>query len=382
MGGVRPSPLVLAAVGLASGAALIAAAAEGCALPSFTLEIPPEGGADTGPPEAGPPPCNRATYPDPPGGADDGGAGPTLVFALHSIDLGDMGTTPGYDLDNVCTCFDDAGPSCVGKSAQLTTYCDLPAGPGNQGIDNQSAKLFQLIEIPVGQSVFGSSVFSLQADSGSWSMLIRVEGYNGLPDDPAVDVALFPSSGLGGNKPAWNGNDIWPVVGTSVGDAGVASPLFHSNGAYVSQGMLVATMPTTEMTIHGGGLDSITVHLTAGVLTAHLVQINGQWHLQNGTLAARWALTDVFKAIGSYRDNNGKPICTDQIASYTLAKQAICQDADILVDGTQPKSAPCDALSVGIGFTADPAVLGTVVDAGALTPGCPAATDPSNDMCN
>jgi hypothetical protein len=269
----------------------------------------------------------------------------------------------------------------VGKSAQLSTYCDQPAGSGNEGIDNQAAKLFQLIELPVGQSVFGSSVFSLQADSGAWSILIRVDGYNGLPDDPEVDVSLFPSGGLG-KKPAWDGNDTWPVVSTSVGDAGTSTPLFHSNGAYVSQGTLVATMPTSEMTIHGGGLDTITVRLTAGVLTARLVQINGLWHMQGGVIAARWALTDVFKAIGSYRDNNGAPICTSQVPTYTIAKQAICQDADILVDGTQPKSAPCDALSIGLGFTADPAVLGAVVDAGALSPGCPTGTDPSTDSCN
>jgi hypothetical protein len=379
---VRPSPLVLAAAALTSGAALIAVAAEGCALPSFSLVIPPEAGPDTGAPEGGPPMvCNRATYPDPPGGMDDGTAIPTLVFALHSIDLGDTGATPGYDLDNVCTCAYDAGPSCSGASAQLTTYCDLPSGSGNTGIDNQAAKLFQLIELPVGQSVFGSSVFSLQADSGSWSMLFRIEGYNGMPNDPVVDVSLFPSSGLGGKTPAWDGNDVWNIVGTSVGDAGLASPRFHSNGAYVSQGTLVATMPTTQMTIHGGGLDVISIQLTAGVLTADLVQVNGLWHLKNGVIAARWALADVFKDIASYRDNNGVPICTNQIPTYTFAKSAICQDADILVDGTQPKSAPCDALSIGLGFTADPAVLGNIVDAGALTDGCPAANDPANDSC-
>jgi hypothetical protein len=135
------------------------------------------------------------------------------------------------------------------------------------------------------------------------------------------------------------------------------------------------------MTIHGGGLDVISIHLTAGVLTADLVQLNGQWHLKTGVIAARWALADVFKDIASYRDNNGAPICTSQTVTYTIAKQAICQDADILVDGTQPKSAPCDALSIGLGFTADPAVLGNIVDAGALTDGCPAATDPANDSC-
>ena len=243
---MRPSSLALAALSLLSGAAVLAAAIEGCALPGFTLELKPDAGPDATAPETGPPGCVRATYPDPPGGGGDGGASlPTaLVFALHSIDLGDGATVPGYDLDNVCTCLFDAGPSCVGRSPQASTYCDVPAGSANQGIDNQAAKLFQLIELPVGPSVFSSSVFSLQADAGHWSLLIRLEGYNGLMDDPQVDLALFPAGGLG-KKPGWDGSDVWPVVSTSV-DGGTSNPKYRSNGAYVSQGTLVATLPTSN----------------------------------------------------------------------------------------------------------------------------------------
>ncbi len=98
-------------------------------------------------------------------------------------------------------------------------------------------------------------------------------------------------------------------------------------------------------------------------------------------LAARWPLAEVFHSFSTYRDNNGNPICTDNGLAYSTAKSAICSDADILVDGTQPKSAPCDALSIGLGFTAEPAILGPIADAGAGTPGCPPATDPANDSC-
>jgi hypothetical protein len=344
-------------------------------------------GTDAGPgPDAafgdgGTGPCpGRATYPDPPVGADGPSLSP-LVFALHSIDLGDQDTTPGYDLDNVCTCLDDAGPSCAGASTQVSTYCDLPSGPGNEGIDAQAAKFFELIELPVGASIFGSSVFSQQADSGAWSLLVQLDGWSGLPDDPAVGVALFPSPGLG-KQPAWDGTDGWPVSAASVGDAGVSTPRFVSNGAYVSGGTLVAALPTVALTLQGGGMCTITLYLTAGVLTGQLLQSSGQWHLKSGILAARWALADVFKSLSSYRDNNGTPVCTNQAPTYDFAKQAICQDADILVDGTQPRSAPCDALSIGLGFTADPALLGPVVPPEAPTAGCPAATDPANDACN
>ncbi len=375
MGRVRPWSLAACGFFLLTGAAALSAALDGCVLPSFVLEVKPDAGPETGPPEAGPPPgCVSATYPDPPGGTDSTTDLGPLVFAIRSIDLGDMGDTPGYDLDKECTCIDDAGPSCTGRSTQLSAYCDAPGG-----VDNQAAKLFELIELPFGVGNFGSQYFSDQANQGNWSLLVQVKGYSGMPDDPVVEVALFPTSGI--HPPQWNGMDKWPVEPSSlIVDGGMSSPRFVANGAYVSGGVLVATMPTTQITLAGSGQDTITITLSSGVITAKLVDVGGIWNLQGGVIAARWSLKNVFQALSSYRDNNGLPICSNS-SSYAIAKGVICNDADILVDGTQPKSAPCDALSVGLGFTADPANLGSVSDAGITSPGCAPADDPANDSC-
>jgi hypothetical protein len=381
---VRPRSVALAALALASVAAASSALLDGCALPSFTLQeqqmMKPDAAPDVGRdvemmPETGPPSgCVSATYPDPPGGTDDGTTVGTLVFALHSVDLGDLGSTPGYDLDNTCTCLFDGGPSCVGSSPQLVTYCD---GPG--GIDNQALKLFDLIQVSTGVGVFGSAVFSTQANAGRWSLLIRLDGWNGKPNDPQVKVALFPSSGTP-TMPLWMGGDTWRVSASSVGDAGIADPLYVSDGAYVSNGVLVGSMPTGEVTLQGGASATITVRLSAGVLTGTLTG-DGPYSLRGGIFAGRWALKDVFKAISSYRNDQGAPICTSD-ATYSFAKGAICVDADILVDGTQPKSAPCDAFSMAIGFEADPALLGAVTPVMIVDGGCPEASDPQYDKCN
>jgi hypothetical protein len=363
--------IALGVLGLLCAAAAVTAAAQGCALPGFVL-VTNDAGADAGGPAA----CMPAGYPDPPGGPDDGISLPGLVFAVHSIDLGDNGSIPGYDLDHVCTCFDDAGPSCVGRSLQPNLYCDQPP---NTGVDNQSAKLFQFFSL-ANMGLFGSDYFSAQANGGRWSLLIKVDGYNGKPDDPMVQVSIYPSRGLSGKMPAWDGSDVWPVAPQAVGDGGVNDPVFVSNGAYVAGGVLVATVPTTQVTLAGSGPDTITVQLKAGVITAQIVSMGTTWRLKGGILAARWATRDVFAALSSYRDNQGHPFCTDQ-AVFGTVKSAICDDADILVDGTQPKSAPCDAISVGLGFTADPVVLGDVSDAGTDAPGCPPATDPLTVTC-
>ncbi len=375
---------VLAAAGLGGGAAascqLVAGLDWSIADAGADAGTGGAPGADGGPgdassEEAGPPSgCGGPTYPDPPGGTDSTMTIPGLVFALRTIDLGDMGDTPGYDLDDVCTCTDDAGPSCVGASPQPSTYCDAPGG-----VDDQAAKLFQLIELPVGSGSFGSAYFSAKANEGAWSLLVRLDGYSGMPDDPAVQVSLYDSAGL--LAPKWQGADAWPVTPGSVFvDAGVVSPRFTSSGAYVAGSVLVATLPTCVLTLRGGGVDQITIQLSAGVLTGKLVQMGGAWSLEDGVLAARWSLTDVFRSLSSYRDNNGQPICTNA-TTYSIAKGVICSDADILVDGTQPKSAACDALSFGLGFTADPALVGPVGAAGATPDGCSPASDPALDSC-
>ncbi len=152
---MRASSLAFAALGVASGLVALAALADGCALPSFTLAPAVDAGPDV--PVGWPTGCMEATYPDPPGGVDDGIDLMGLVFAIHTIDMGDNGDTPGYDLDSTCTCFDDAGSSCNGASPQLSTYCDATGG-----IDNQAAKLFQLIELPAGQGLFGSDYLQLR----------------------------------------------------------------------------------------------------------------------------------------------------------------------------------------------------------------------------
>ena len=327
---------------------------------------------DASAPDTGPPVCMSATYPDPPSGMDvveDGGA---IVVAVHTVDLGDMNDTPGYDLDHTCTCFGDAGNSCVGRATTPSTYCDGP-----NGIDDEFGKILNLIEAPLGSSNFGSVAFSTQADQGRWSLLIEITGYNGAHDDPGVSVALYPCPGLG-TTPKWDGTDSWPVLDTAV--SGTGTPVYVSNGAYVSGQTLVATVPSVPIVL-AGTHQTLSLTLSGAVLTGKLVQTQGQWRLVQGVLAARLGLTDFFKTLSSYRNNNGTPLCNDGNFIYQTVKTSICNDADITVDGTLPKSAKCDAVSFGMGFSADPAIRGPNVPVPTPTPGCPAATDPANDSC-
>ncbi|MFT3769465.1 MAG: hypothetical protein QM820_28845 [Minicystis sp.] len=332
----------------------------------FVAAPQPDGGADEGGVEG----CASATYPDPPTIADDATSN-EIVFALRTLDLGESATVPpGYDLDHACTCFADAGPSCVSQKA----HCDAPGG-----IDNASAQFFSLIKFAAGPSNFSSDAFGAKVGVGVWSLLIRVRGYNGKDDDPAVDVALFPSTGID-PPPLWNGNDAWRIAASSVNGSDLDHAIYTSQGAYVAQGRLVAAMPSVLMKL-GGEENTITLQLTGGVLTGKVAKTQLGWALSEGVLAARWKSSDLFQALSTYRDGDGKPICTDLGLGYASAKSAFCSGLDILADPSGAKTLPCDALSIGIGFTAQEAKIGVVDEPPMTTPGCPPETDPANDHC-
>ncbi len=320
--------------------------------------------------------CTAKVPPAKPTGADRKGT-TTYWLAVQSIDLGETDNTPpGYDLDVLCTCFNGQGPTC----ASPDQHCDYA-----DGIDNAALKLLMDIEATDTEH-FGSKPFSQEANAGTWSLLLELSGYDTVPDggvadDPAVDLAAVVSNGSVTQPPAWNGFDSWSVSSSSLGDGGISSPLYTSKGAYVKNHVLVAPLPAMAMTISGGSKQTITVKLSSGVLTGTLEPLLGGFQITGGIIAARWAEHDIFMALSSYRDGDGLAMCTGTFA-FGLVRSSICNGMDILVDKSQPTTTPCDAISMGIGFTALPILAPTeVAPPTPLSPGCPAATDPANTSC-
>ena len=99
--------------------------------------------------------------------------------------------------------------------------------------------------------------------------------------------------------------------------------------------------------------------------------------LRDGIVAFRRPTTEVLRALGSYRDEAGKPVCTDS-PFYAPARSQLCSLPDLTLVPSVP-TAPCDALSGAIGFRADATRLGGVVSVVAASSSCPDGTDPAND---
>jgi hypothetical protein len=309
------------------------------------------------------------------------GATENFVVAMRSVDLREgAGASPvGFDLDKTCSCQGEPS-SC--REASKTPLCDL-----DEGIDNAATGLFRLIQTAVGGTdKFGSSFFSGEANTGIWSILMRVRGYNGQADDDQVEFDFYPTAG-GVDKPdggvaAWDGLDSWPISTTALADGKtVDDAKFKNLQAYVSNHVLVASLPQSSFTLGGTGVNTVTIRLTGGIVTAEIVALDagGTWGLRNGVMAGRWTIPDIFLSLSSFRDNNGAPICRGNVA-YEFGKSTICTGADILSTTGVPSDA-CDALSFGVAFTADPAQLGVAVDPTLPSKFCPDGGDPAGDVC-
>ncbi|MFO0669917.1 MAG: hypothetical protein U0235_09875 [Polyangiaceae bacterium] len=329
-----------AAVAIACAAACTVA--DGLSLPSAT---PDAGLADTAVDaptvDAG---CVTAHIPPPPA-ADVDGDGVEYVFALRELDfrvdpaLGNA----GFDLDQACTCRPDKD-TCRVAAAQ--PHCD-----GENGRDNALAELSQSITLP--ESLDPERFVKRELAAGRAGLLIKVAGYNGQADDRSVKVSFYPSNGTetarDGGPPTFTKTDRWTVdPGYLFGDPSLRIASLLSTKAYVSGRTLVALF---SFKFPIAGLD---VDLASGAFVATLV--DGPPRLEHGVIVGRWALDKAVHALGQL-DVDGSAACT--LPFFPGVAPRVCQIADLRVNPAEDgRDLACDAISVGIGFSANEATIG------------------------
>ena len=325
-----------------------------------------------------PDPCVHALPPPAPDASDVGPALPPLVFAFERSHIGgrnDAGLTSGFDLDGVCTCSagpgsaHDGGPSCSPRAPDASS-CD-----GEGGVDNTAS-----IVIPPAFAAQYDAVFTDDSNCGRQTVLVQLTEYNGRADDPQVVVALATSYGIfdphdggddlvyaagcgnypavdGGGYPAkHDGTDVWSVEAASVAQ-GILRERFQG---YVTNGTLVVKLDV-EGDIGGWSLvvGGRVVPLRTAILTAKLNrQPNGSFRLDEGVVTGRVAVDDVLAGIGSLRVTGEDYICNHP-EIYEPLKKLACASSDLAkLPSRDFSGASCDAVSLVLEFTAEPAVIG------------------------
>jgi hypothetical protein len=304
-------------------------------------------------------PCDHARWPDPP----EGGAPGTITFltTARRVSFGlldDGGVEPvGFDIDGVCTCAFQQGPSCNSP----TKACDL-----DRGVDDA-------VQALVAEAAHAITPIDFTHDTndnivtGANSILAWVEGYNGLADDPAVRVAVLYSPGLyddAGTQraPTFTTADDWSVVSDQIASGAV--PRRYVSG-YVRHSTLVVQGP-----IDLGLLPGVILNLTQAILVAHIDNPDGgPYILTDGVLGGRANAPTLIRALGRKEQppGSGKRLCDPNNKDYfgfLALGGALCNARDIMTNPLDDgKGKDCDAISVALTFVGAPASIGPVLDA-------------------
>jgi hypothetical protein len=320
---------------------------------------------------------------EPPGIACD------FVVATKRLTLGDVedGGVPGYetlgfDLDGKCTGRGE-GPSCIEPRWATADHTD-----GVDGKDNAAGRIYYAQR----QSDAGSATVTANSttESGFVTVVLRVRHYNCAKADDQVEVAVFgaalKASSSSPGPPKWDGNDEWLAYdawlddddsGTAPdGGLTVENAKYVDRRAYVNDGYLVAQF---DELLTGVGTPRRVQ------LSARIVSENGAFSLRDGTVGAREPADDVLAFLQFTPDRQtGNYLCTNS-PGYAAAKKNLCSYVDIAANGTDDGSSPCDAISIGWTFDAEPAKLPGVAPFSWSVishPNCDSSISPANDTCS
>lgn len=292
-----------------------------------------------------PPAAPPATAPD---GTED------AVFAVNKLYLGDTDRNGvadknawkdyGFNLDGKIST-KEATDLCqpVEGASKTTVYPD-----GTEGIDNAFGKSIAKL---LSDLDFGTAKVNEQLAGGTFTLLLKTDKLGAGKDYNPLVSSLYGGQKLG-HAPLNDGTDVWPLIPellTPNGDSKIQFP-----SAYLNGNTFVSGAPTTiTIAIDIGGV-ALSLVINKAVITAKLSDDHKT--ATDGTIAGVLKTSDLLDAISKI------PEAADLMDTVG---PILSQASDILSDGTQDPSKPCDAISVGLGFDLVRAQLGEAYVEGA-----------------
>jgi hypothetical protein len=285
----------------------------------------------------------------------------------------DGGCPLAFDLDNI-----DTGHVAPGTDARAPESCTTRSplhidDPG--GRDNSFERLIET----------NRSMFHVEGDAdtynpnsrianGGVSLLFQVVDYNGTADDFSAEVTILVTSGLmpqdAGEAgvvttvPTWEAGEAWSVDPISIRTSTQMNFVgkYLSTEAYVSRHVLVAKFPSAPLPTSTSSA-TLLLEGSSSVLVARIVREGTSYRLDDGHLVGRIPTAEILAKFELFGDptNTKLRICNSGSSVRDFLKSTICAGADInRTAANDEKGAPCDALSVAVGFTAVVAQIGGV----------------------
>lgn len=362
---------MLALFGAGAGGGLVS----GCKVYDPALVQSPDGSVDV---DGGPTGCGYRP-PARPSAPDDGMDVGEVAFAIKEVlfDQGDMWSRIGFDLDGFCTTPPDYESECVPPNAMVEPVVD-----GENGIDNVFGQsLYPLVAVTVPGLQDASRRFQEQ---GNGSVILRITGWNGMPDDARVQVtgavtvfgttaAAAPMVTIGSMGPempdgspppypTWDGTDVfWGRDDQFVG-GDASRPYVTDDNAYVRNRFLVVTLPERTDFVFPGDEAGVLVRLTGAVAMGRISE--DRTTIENLVVAGRWAVNDLLEtaqAVGVCPDTPQLDIFQNQIDRIADVRSRV---------GSGGPGVMCDAISVAMQFQGYRANWGGIAPGPPLTNAC------------
>jgi hypothetical protein len=285
-----------------------------------------------------------------------------VTFAVDSLQLGEAPRAGGPASTNA---WKEYGYDIDGLKSDKnsTDVCTPAAGggsqvkvDGNNGIDNSfGANILPIIQSAASLPEPSKTITEAIRD-GSFTLQLKIKGLDtakaATQTNQGLSSQLFASGKFdetGATKPTFSPNDDWPVRPELLNDGmTIASGSKVSfPKSYIVNGTFVNGSPgkvTISLVFSGVALD---LEIQQAIIS---MQMKDGDSAVNGTISG---VLDTEKLIDGLRKVAGR-ISTSLCGGSTFdgIAQQIRQTSDILADGTNKAGVPCNAISVGLGFTA------------------------------
>jgi hypothetical protein len=284
-----------------------------------------------------------------------------LVFAVRELDFGGASEgwkKLGFDLDQLDTKAGTGVSTCqfTGKSSSIPppSWWDYDCALDNAGgglMWDFGRTIAPKLEADLLET---NTLFQL----GERGILLRIQGYNGMPNDDLVIVSVLETSGT--TLPQWQGTDAWTVNEECLANIPNMISKYMDDNAYVAQGVVVARFDPFPIRMSLGNSANARLPLEQSLFTAQLTldPTAGFYKLVAGRLGGTVRPVDLFRVASA-----SNPTCLDPDTVLTIHSLA-CSYLDMrLPVPSGNNDLPCNAFSMGLGFEAWTAVLAGTVSA-------------------
>jgi len=300
------------------------------------------------------------------------GDGSGFTYAVSKLYLGDTNrdgspsTTAwqsyGYDIDGQQT-IDDFSNHCTPKAGAnpAKVFPD-----GKDGIDNSFGRTILGIITPLVADP--SATVNEQIEEGGFTIIMSLDTLGDGPNYAGIPAFLNIGADLG-ESPRFDGTDEWPIYQELLSNpADPKSTQLSFPDSYVNDGTWVSGTPgKLDLALSIAGFN-LTLNIENAVITMDLDDprsggaTNG---VISGYIQVEPFLGELEKIAGAFDEN----LCSG--STLEAIKDEIRKAADMPLGGTQG-GGECEAISIGLGFDAEPVILGDIED----------EQPPADDPCN